>query len=64
VKCLLFTNDYLRHQPKEDAMGSICSMQEIDQDKWLLLESMTKKPVKNCIYENNNEANFKQIISK
>jgi len=25
---------------------------------------MTKKPVKNCIYENNNEANFKQIISK
>jgi hypothetical protein len=40
VKCVLFTNDYLGYQPKKDAMGSICSMQEIDQEMWLLLENM------------------------
>jgi hypothetical protein len=64
VKWVLFTNDYFGHQPKEDATGSIRSMQEIDQEKSLLLENMTKTTRKNDINENNTEANFKQISSR
>jgi len=39
-------------------------MQEIDQEKSLLLENMTKTTRKNDINENNTEANFKQISSR